>query len=130
MEQKGEGRAVLSPILSWKVTDTPRRSSTCSQTFRPRDLNQQPAASQDFGLGLKHATGFPGSPARRWQIVEHLSCHSSSDGEESAAMHQFPSLGWEDILEKEVVTHSSIPAWRIPRTEESGCKELDTAQET
>ena len=28
-----------------------------------------------------------------------------------------PSLGWEDPLEKEMVTHSSILAWRIPRTE-------------
>ena len=26
------------------------------------------------------------------------------------------SLGWEDPLEKEMVTHSSILAWRIPRT--------------
>ena len=31
-----------------------------------------------------------------------------------------PSLGWEDPLEKEVGTHSSILAWRIPWTEESG----------
>ena len=30
------------------------------------------------------------------------------------------SLGWEDPLEKEMVTHSSILAWRIPWTEESG----------
>ena len=29
------------------------------------------------------------------------------------------SLGWED-LEKEMATHSSTLAWRIPRTEESG----------
>ena len=27
-------------------------------------------------------------------------------------------LGWEDPLEKEMVTHSSILAWRIPWTEE------------
>ena len=27
-------------------------------------------------------------------------------------------LGWEDPLEKEMATHSSIPAWRIPWTEE------------
>ena len=27
-----------------------------------------------------------------------------------------PSLGWEDPLEKEMSTHSSILAWRIPRT--------------
>ena len=29
------------------------------------------------------------------------------------------SLGWEDPLEKGTATHSSILAWRIPRTEES-----------
>ena len=27
-------------------------------------------------------------------------------------------LGWEDPLEKEMVTHSSILAWEIPWTEE------------
>ena len=30
------------------------------------------------------------------------------------------SLGWEDPLEKEMATHSSILAWRIPWTEERG----------
>ena len=30
------------------------------------------------------------------------------------------SLGWEDSLEKEMATHSSILAWRIPWTEEPG----------
>ena len=30
------------------------------------------------------------------------------------------SLGWEDLLEKEMATHSSILAWRIPRLEEPG----------
>ena len=24
------------------------------------------------------------------------------------------SLGWEDLLEEEMATHSSIPAWRTP----------------
>ena len=33
---------------------------------------------------------------------------------------QVRSLGWEDLLEKEMATHSSIPAWRIPGTEEPG----------
>ena len=28
-------------------------------------------------------------------------------------------LGWEDPLEKEMATHSSILAWRIPWTEET-----------
>ena len=30
------------------------------------------------------------------------------------------SLGQEDPLEKEMATHSSIPAWKIPWTEEPG----------
>ena len=30
------------------------------------------------------------------------------------------SLGWEDPLEKGMITHSSILARRIPRTEEPG----------
>ena len=30
------------------------------------------------------------------------------------------SLGREDPLEKEMATHSSILAWRIPQTEEPG----------
>ena len=29
-------------------------------------------------------------------------------------------LGWEDPLEKEMATHSSIVAWEIPWTEEPG----------
>ena len=32
---------------------------------------------------------------------------------------QVPSLGWKDPLEEEMVTHSSILAWRIPWTEEA-----------
>ena len=28
------------------------------------------------------------------------------------------SLGWQDPLEKETATHSSVPAWEIPWTEE------------
>ena len=38
-------------------------------------------------------------------------------------------MGGEDPLEKEIATHSSILAWKIPRTEEPGglqSKALDT----
>ena len=47
---------------------------------------------------------------------------------------QVQSLGWEDPLEKEMATHSSTLAWKIPRTEEPGRlqsmghKELDTTE--
>ena len=30
------------------------------------------------------------------------------------------SLGWENPLEKEMATHSSVLAWRVPATEEPG----------
>ena len=33
---------------------------------------------------------------------------------------QVRSLGWEDPLEKEIATHSSILAWKFPCTEEPG----------
>ena len=33
---------------------------------------------------------------------------------------QVRSLGWEDPLEKEMATHSSTLAWKIPWTEEAG----------
>ena len=33
---------------------------------------------------------------------------------------QVQSLGWEDTFEKGMATHSSVPAWRIPWTEEPG----------
>ena len=45
------------------------------------------------------------------------------------------SLGLEDPLEKGMDTHSSIIAWEIPWTEESGklqsigCRELDTTEQ-
>ena len=44
------------------------------------------------------------------------------------------SLGWEDPVEEEMATRSSIPAWTIPWAEKPGrlhpwgCKEPDTAE--
>ena len=44
-----------------------------------------------------------------------------SDGKESAVQETWvQSLGQEDPLEKSMAIHSSILAWRIPRTEEPG----------
>ena len=41
------------------------------------------------------------------------------------------SLGWEDLLEKEMATHSSTLVWKIPWTVYSpwGCKESDTTEQ-
>ena len=48
------------------------------------------------------------------ELVRHHRFELSLPGDPGA------SLGWEDPLEKEVATHSSILAWRIPWTEEPG----------
>ena len=40
------------------------------------------------------------------------------------------SLGWEDPLEEEMATHSSILAWRIPWTEEPGRLQSMGSQES
>ena len=50
--------------------------------------------------------GFPGG-----SVVKNLTAMQES---------WVQSLGQEDPLEKRMATHSSILAWRIPRTEESG----------
>ena len=46
-----------------------------------------------------------------------------SDGEvvkPTVRENRVQSLGWEDLLEKEMATHSSILAWKIPWMEEPG----------
>ena len=40
------------------------------------------------------------------------------------------SLDWEDALEKEMTTHSSILAWEIPSTEEYGGLQSMGSQES
>ena len=45
-------------------------------------------------------------------ICVYRGFHRSSVGKESAC--NAGDLGWEDPLEKEMATHSSILAWRIP----------------
>ena len=41
---------------------------------------------------------------------------------------QFPALNWEDPLEEEMATHSSVLAWRILWTEEPGGKQCIGSQ--
>ena len=54
-----------------------------------------------------------------------------SDGKASAMLGiPVRSLVREDPLEKEMATHSSILAWRIPRTEEPGRLQSMRSQES
>ena len=55
-------------------------------------------------------------------LLPHLSFSGGSDNKESdfSTGDLISYLGQDDPLEKGMVTHSSILAWRIPRTEEPG----------
>ena len=60
----------------------------------------------DYFRGLKELVGFSGG-----SVVKNLPAMQET---------QVRSLGWKDSLEKEMATHSSILAWRIPWMEEPG----------
>ena len=70
---------------------------------------------------------------------KYLDFPGGTNGKESASQCRrlkrcrLSPWGWEDSLEKSMATYSSILAWRIPWTEETGrlhspwdCKESDT----
>ena len=62
---------------------------------------------------------FPHSYSFAWIFFFSFPC--GSDGKDSAMQETWvQSLGREDPLEKEMATHSSILAWRIPWTEDPG----------
>ena len=58
----------------------------------------------------------------RWKRKRKPYFPGGSDGKASAynVGDCVRSLGWEDPLEKEMATHSSTLAWKIPWTEEPG----------
>ena len=70
--------------------------------------------------------GFPGG-----SVGKESACNAREQGT------WVQSLGQEDLLKKEVATHSSILSWKISWTEESGglyspwgCKESDMTEHT
>ena len=67
--------------------------------------------------------GFPGGSAVKNppEIQEMQEAHVPSLGQDQEIQEtQIRSLGWKDPLEEGTATHSSVLAWRIPRTEEPG----------
>ena len=94
----------------------------------PRGLWKFPQMwNEQWGLLTTHCTLFifllQVQEAHFWRSY---SVPGDASGKESACQcrrHrdlEVQSLGWEDPLEKEMATHSSILAWRIPWTEEPG----------
>ena len=84
------------PLTGWSLTSVPRTESISSQA---------PGVTVGHMEEIGHFQA-----RRRWS--------GGSAGKEStcSAGH----LGWEDPLEKEMATHSSMLAWKIPWTEEPG----------
>ena len=60
-----------------------------------------------YGVSCQEARGILGFPVA--QLLKNPPAIQQT---------QVQSLGWEDLLEKEIATHSSILTWRIPWTEE------------
>ena len=70
-------------------------------------MNSLPAGvgREGFDFLLSFNRGFLGGSVKNLPAIQENSVQS---------------LGQEDPLEKRMATHSSILAWRIPRTEDSG----------
>ena len=71
----------------------------------------------DFGIKI---VGFPGGSVVKKKKKICLSMQEMG----------LQSLSWEDTLEKEMATHSSILAWEIPWTEEPGGPQSMGSQKT
>ena len=55
--------------------------------------------------------GFPDG-----SLGKESACNAGGMGDET----QVQSLNWEDLLEEDMATHASIPAWEIPWAVEPG----------
>ena len=87
-----------------------------ANTHSTRRRSPAPPTTEQLQAGVMGGT-YPHPPGRaRWPSTPRR-CPCAGAGRRRA---QCGSLGWEDPLEKGTATHSSILAWRIPRTEEIG----------
>ena len=78
-------------------------SSTASCPSEPQVVNCLKTENRPFLVY--------GKPSLVAQVVKHLS---------KVQKTRVLTLGWEDPMEKEMATHSSTLAWKIPWTEEPG----------
>ena len=65
-----------------------------------------------------------------FHTMQAFSCNSVGKNLPAMQETQVRSLGREDPLEENMVTHSSILAWRIPRIEEPGRPQSIESQES
>ena len=71
---------------------------------------------------MKKGIGYPLQYSCLEAIASHYSFPGGSDGKRIcfSAGDWVRSLGWKDPVEMEIAPYSSILAWRIPWTEETG----------
>ena len=123
-EQEGEGV---------KVRAAPSSGMFCPQPDpdQGEGLQKRWHSNLPKGLHLTPTNRFALFQAWEWCFPGGTSCKESIANAGDIDM-QFQSLGWEDLLEKGMAIHSSIPAWRILMdrgawqvTGYGVCKELD-----
>ena len=87
-----------------------------------RSLRARAGGGRPFSSHVGCSTGLPPSWVSSGSALWTVDSPSGSDGKASAHDAGDPGLilGREDLLEKEMATHSSTLAWRIPWTEEPG----------
>ena len=109
------GTAPHSSLLAWRIPwtgDCGRLQSTGSQRVG------HGWATFTFAL---QADSLPSAPPGKSYIISYVYLVAQMAKNLPAMQEtQVRSLGQEDPLEKEMATHSSILAWRIPWTEEAG----------
>ena len=94
--------------MAGRKKSTHRLQSNWNQDFTPSPLRSLNANTEKMVLWDIYP---PSSWSLVAQTVKRLPAVSET---------RVRSLGWEDPLEKEVATHSSNLAWKVPWTEEPG----------
>ena len=101
----------MGPLVSRSVVST---------SLQPHGL-YSPTGSSVHGILQARILEWAASSSLVAQLVKNLPATQET---------WVQSLGWEDPLEKEKATHSSILAWRIPWTEEPGGQSLQGRKES
>ena len=115
---------VLETSLNQRTQEAAPRHIYFSPRHRPLYDSLQMAKREAFRSMNASASRHTGAPSLKWDLSRHVIglWHSSPGGSEvknlpAVQETRVPSLGREDPLKKEMATHSSILAWRIPWTE-------------
>ena len=94
--------------------ETLKHEVLCQKTSTVGRSGQALAAPVVFSPCLRTTREECGLP--RWPSGKESACNSVQETQETQVL----SMGQEDPLEEGMATHSSVPAWKTPWTEEPG----------